>query len=252
MSERASTKGRDDELASASIRPEPSSVTFVIADLHGRLDLLEMAYDRIVRHAAFGTIIHLGDYVDRGPQSRQIIEWLMNDKTIPLGFKRVCLKGNHEDMMVETLTAPLDPTWWVGNGGGATLVSYGEAGVPVRHVEWMSALPHAHEDEHRVYVHAGVDPTLSMAAQTAETLLWYRYPQGANIGFNGKHVVHGHTPNPAGPELFEHRTNLDTYAWKTGKLFVAVFDDERAGGPVHLLNLADATPNPLSEGRERS
>ena len=225
------------------IPQELSNVTFVIADLHGRLDLLELAYARIMLNASSGTIIHLGDYVDRGPQSRQIIEWLIDDATIPLGFKRICLKGNHEDMMVETLTAPLDPSWWVGNGGGATLVSYGEAGVPAKHVEWMSALPHVHEDAHRVYVHAGVDPTLPMPHQTDETLLWYRYPSGANIGFGGKHVVHGHTPNPGGPELFEHRTNLDTYSWKTGRLFVAVFDDERPGGPVHLLNLADANSN---------
>lgn len=67
--------------------------TFVIADLQGRLDLLELAYDRIIRHASSSTIIHLGDYIDRGPRSRQIIAGLMNDATIPLGFKRTFLKG---------------------------------------------------------------------------------------------------------------------------------------------------------------
>lgn len=218
--------------------------TYAIADLHGRFDLLQKAYDAISEHSAGKpiTIIHLGDYVDRGPQSREVIEWLMEDAALPPRVRRVCLKGNHEDMMVETLTAPLDPGWWIGNGGGATMVSYGTAGVPKNHIAWMRGLPHFHEDKHRVYVHAGVDPTKSLPEQTEAMLLWYRYDRNADVGFNGKHVVHGHTPNPAGPELFDHRTNLDTYAWKTGKMFVAVFDDERPGGPVQLLNLADATP----------
>lgn len=212
------------------------SGTYVIADLHGRYDLLLDAYSAIAADAdgAPSTIIHLGDYVDRGPESRQIVERLMLDPGLPDGWRRICLKGNHEDMMVETMTAPLDPNWWVGNGGGATLASYGGV-VPNSHLEWMAGLPHFHEDAHRVYVHAGVDPTKPLSDQTEAMLLWYRYQPGANIGFGEKHVVHGHTPNPSGPELFERRTNLDTYAWKTGKLFVGVFDDHKPGGPVRLI-----------------
>jgi len=102
-------------------------LTFAIADLHGRFDLLQAAYGKITEYASAGRIVHLGDYVDRGPQSREIIEFLIDEATIPEGFTRVVLKGNHEDMMVETLTAPLNPQWWIGNGGGQTLVSYGHA-----------------------------------------------------------------------------------------------------------------------------
>src|SRR6266404_6878529 len=101
------------------------SLTYAIADLHGRFDLLTAAFDAIVKHAAERSfkIITLGDYVDRGPQSRQIIDHLMAAQE--MGVSLICLKGNHEDMMVETLRRPLHPNWWIDNGGGQTLISYG-------------------------------------------------------------------------------------------------------------------------------
>ena len=79
------------------------SLTYAIADLHGRFDLLTAAFDAIVKHAAERSfkIITLGDYVDRGPQSRQIIDHLMAAQEMEVSL--ICLKGNHEDMMVETL-----------------------------------------------------------------------------------------------------------------------------------------------------
>jgi serine/threonine protein phosphatase 1 len=101
------------------------SLTYAIADLHGRFDLLTAAFDAIVKHAAERSfkIITLGNYVDRGPQSRQIIDHLMAAQE--MGVSLICLKGNHEDMMVETLRKPLHPNWWIDNGGGQTLISYG-------------------------------------------------------------------------------------------------------------------------------
>jgi serine/threonine protein phosphatase 1 len=92
-----------------------------------------------------------------------------------------------------------------------------------------------HVDAHRVYVHAGVDPALPLAQQSEATLLWKRYPKGYGAGFGTRHVVHGHDNDPNGPLLFEGRTNLDTLAWRTGRLTVGVFDDDRPGGPVELI-----------------
>jgi len=140
------------------------SLTYAIADLHGRFDLLESAVSEIRKHAGATPfkIITMGDYVDRGPESREIIEFLMAWQHVDSSL--VCLKGNHEEMMVETIRKPLDPDWWIANGGDATLISYGHPRkgsyqpdiVPADHLAWLDALPLMHVDEYRVFVHAGV------------------------------------------------------------------------------------------------
>lgn len=212
------------------------SLTFAVADLHGRFDLLEAALGAIAIHARGRQfkIVTLGDYVDRGPQSCQVINHLMDAQST--GMDLVCLKGNHEDMMHETLTAPLDLSWWVGNGGETTLKSYGNE-VPSAHLHWIKNLPTTHIDKHRVFVHAGVDPTKALDDQTQEFMLWYRYVDSTDIGHGERHVVHGHTPNPRGPELYRNRTNLDTLAWRTGRLVIAVFEDDKPGPPIDFIEV---------------
>ena len=86
-----------------------------------------------------------------------------------------------------------------------------------------------HVDAHRLYVHAGVDPEIPLDQQSEATLLWKRYPKGFPGGFGDLHVVHGHDNFPEGPLLYEGRTNLDTLAWRTGRLTIGVFDDETPG-----------------------
>jgi len=83
--------------------------------------------------------------------------------------------------------------------------------------------------------------------QTDEFLLWYRYPPNANTGYGKRHVVHGHTPNPRGPEKRSRQTNLDTLAWKTGRLVVAVFDDQRPGGATEYIELPQRQPTLLTK-----
>lgn len=222
------------------------SLTYAIADLHGRYDLLVKALNAIFRRPGGGTVVTLGDYVDRGPESRQIIEHLksLRENTRD-GWSLVCLKGNHEDMMVETLTAPLNPQWWIGNGGGQTLISYGHLArgnydptvVPTDHIAWLSALPKMHVTKHRIYVHAGVDPTRSLDDQKDEVLLWWLYPDGADLGHGERHVVHGHHQFEDGPKLFANRTDLDTFAWYTGRIVVGVFDEEKPGGPIEVIEI---------------
>jgi serine/threonine protein phosphatase 1 len=210
------------------------SQTYVIADLHGRFDLLEKALARIEEGQHDGdTIVFLGDYLDRGPQSRQIIERLMGGP--PIGWKWIMLKGNHEDMMVQCY-AGADASWWIGNGGDHTLKSYGGE-IPPEHLSWAKNLPLLHVDAHRVYVHAGVDPTRALDEQDETTLLWMRYPPKADIHYPNLHIVHGHTPHRDGPELFSGRTNLDTGAVLYGRLVVGIFDDAKAGGPTGLIEI---------------
>jgi len=99
------------------------SKTYVIADIHGRYDLLSLALERIEANQSGGTVVFTGDYVDRGPASKQVMRRLMSG---PFGdhWTWVCLKGNHEDMMVAACRGIADIGWWIGNGGSQTLQSF--------------------------------------------------------------------------------------------------------------------------------
>lgn len=219
---------------------------YAIADLHGRFDLLLKAVDSIYQHAGSPDykIITLGDYIDRGPESKDVIEYLRNQDE-----HFICLQGNHEAMMVETITKPLMPGWWIGNGGDETLRSYGWGGapysvysyevVPKAHLDWMASLPLYRETEKQVFVHAGIPqwnmslPPKSKQADKLkylkEQMQWMLYDKREAGGWKGKHVVHGHHQFSDGPHVWRSakggRTDLDTYAWKTGRLVVGVFDD---------------------------
>jgi serine/threonine protein phosphatase 1 len=221
------------------------SRTYAVPDLHGRYDLLNAAAEAILEHSR-GTaakIITLGDYVDRGPNSRQVMEHLVNwsAEALPL----VALKGNHEAMMWECCKNLSELGWWVKNGGDQTLLSYGQSAtatlqvsvVPAEHLDWIAKLPSMYVDQHRIFVHAGVDDSLPLDHQGDQVLLWKRYPEGFKRGHGKYHVVHGHDAKPDGPFLTKGRTNLDTLAWRTGRLVIGLFDDDIPGGPLELLEI---------------
>jgi predicted MPP superfamily phosphohydrolase len=213
------------------------SLTYVVPDVHGRDDLLGEALAGIAARASgnAGVIVTIGDYVDKGPQSKEVIDRLLSG--MAEGWRLVALKGNHDAMMVEALRDPTKMDSWLGKGGDAALASYGgdPAAVPHAHIAWLDGLRLMHLDAHRLYVHAGVDPDLPLDRQSEATLLCKRYPKGFSGGYGERHVVHGHDNDPDGPLLFEGRTNLDTAAWRTGRLTVGVFDDDKAGGPVDFI-----------------
>lgn len=220
------------------------SLTYAIPDIHGRDDLLETALDAIIRHsmAKPATIVALGDYVDRGPSSRQVIERLMGWRSEKCSL--VCLKGNHEAMMWETCSNLAELGWWLKNGGDRTLGSYTENSgrldpglVPHSHLDWIADLALMHVDKHRVYVHAAVDPTVSLSQQSIETLLWKRYPDGYKLGHGARHVVHGHHAQLNAPVVTGNKTNLDGMAWKTGRLVIGIFDDNRPGEASDFLEV---------------
>lgn len=157
------------------------SKTFNIADLHGRFDLMLMALREIDQRADFGdTIVFTGDYIDRGPESANILTTLIAGSAAYHGRGRgiewICLKGNHEEMMEIVATADTDHlklslgSWWVQNGGGQTLLSYGAPPksnvlealqhIPQAHLDWLKVLPLTYSDARRVFVHAGLDHSL--------------------------------------------------------------------------------------------
>lgn len=221
--------------------------TFAIADLHGRYDLLCKAIDYLdISFPNGGKVVFTGDYVDRGPQSAQIIEMLKNGPQDDR-WQWVCLQGNHESMMLECLdNVRLIGGWWAPNGGAQTLFSYGaKAGdavvsaaamVPQEHIDWIKGLPLYHEDDHRVFVHAFADEALDLSDTPAHTLQWECYDREYPHGYRGKHVVHGHVQYADGPIIHDGRTDLDTFAWYTGRLVIGVFDDTQ-GAPIRIIEI---------------
>src|SRR5471032_1756174 len=213
------------------------SLTYVIPDIHGRHDLLVKALADITARAngEAGVIVTIGDYVDKGPQSKQVIDRLLSG--VAEGWRLIALKGNHDAMMVQALRDPSKMVPWIEKGGDTALASYGgdPAAVPQAHIAWLDGLRLMHVDNHRIYVHAGIDPGIPLSEQSEVTLLWKRYPKGFPGGFGDLHVVHGHDNFPEGPLLYQGRTNLDALAWRTGWLVIGVFDDDRPGGPVDFI-----------------
>jgi serine/threonine protein phosphatase 1 len=218
---------------------------YAIPDLHGRLDLLEAALVAIEADSK-GTpyqVVTLGDYIDRGPHSKQVIDRIMDVQFH--GLPLIALMGNHEHMMLASIAGREPPSLWLRNGGTKTLESYGAdlssgqfdaRDIPDAHVRWLTNLPMRYVDDHRIYVHAGIIPDYSLDEQGSDIMLWMRYPEGYEYGHGDRHVVHGHTPH-AEPLRYSGRTNLDTKAWKTGRLHVGKFINEIPGGPVEILEL---------------
>lgn len=201
---------------------------YAIGDVHGRFDLLTRALDEIGDlEAQDAKLVLLGDYVDRGPQSGEVVDELIRRAA---SGRVVCLRGNHEEMLLRGLQDPGAAISWLINGGDATLESYGGE-APTAHVAWLRSLPVSYESEHQFFVHAGVRPGVPLDAQRPDEMVWIRSRFLDSDADFGKHVVHGHTPAEA-PELRRNRTNLDTGAFQTGTLSVGVF--ERPGGPTEI------------------
>lgn len=217
---------------------DPSrEITFAVGDVHGRLDALTATLAACRRYAAgrSATFVMLGDYIDRGPESAGVVALLRN-WTGP--ERLVCLKGNHEDMLILTLQHPdAAGAVWHGNGGRATLRSYRVARpeeIPQDDVRWMAGLPLFHDDGLRFFCHAGIDRSRPLSAQRPEVLM-YSKKVHADATDPGRFVVHGHTPVHGGmPLLAPHRLNLDTGAGFGGELSAAAFLPDRRD-PVALI-----------------
>lgn len=179
--------------------------TFAIGDIHGDAHRLSQLLEQVNAHAEEGdTLVFIGDYVDRGSDSREVVEMVLQTREEWAGTV-VCLRGNHEDMLLATLGEPAareyDEGVWEYNGGDETKLSYtSHYGAP-----WPECLPEAHrtffrelqlwyEDEHGIYVHAGLEPGLPPEEVDAETMVWIRDEFILSEHDWGKPVVFGHTP----------------------------------------------------------
>jgi serine/threonine protein phosphatase 1 len=217
---------------------------FAIGDVHGHhhklIRVMEhcraFAEARGERHVS--TIL-LGDYVDRGPDSAGVLEWLASR---PANVSAIA--GNHEDMMLHAVEGGEPLLQWLANGGGDTLRSYGKSDlleIPRKHLDLIVGLPLFLDDGLRLFVHAGIDPKAPDAREPG-ILLWTRkHPPGDSP--LPRFIVHGHTPTTSGrPELFPNRLNLDTGAGWGKRLTAAAFIHDSASPVAFIDDLGAVMP----------
>ncbi len=235
----------------------PGRRIYVIGDIHGRYDLLADIHARILKDAARAdatsgnltkVVIYLGDYVDRGPMSRETIAALIDH---PLaGFEAVHLKGNHENLLMKFLDTYQVGRNWLNDGGAETIRSYGveledhaagdrdfpgdrdfhriqaalRAVIPASHSAFLAGLKLFHQEGDYYFTHAGVSPRRPLADQLEEDLLWIR---DEFLSWNqpfGKIVVHGHSIFPE-PQIRTNRIGIDTGAYATGRLTCLILQE---------------------------
>jgi serine/threonine protein phosphatase 1 len=227
-------------------------VYYAIGDVHGLAERLRDLHHFILedqqRHGAPVKIVHLGDYIDRGPASREALQQIMALSRYAAQKSDIsveALRGNHEQMLLDAYDSAFDGAdrQWFGNGGYEALSSYTRAhdlpnsaadwrsAIDAHHVAWLRERPlMLHDPERRiVFTHAGIDPQ-TFPACTPEVLIWTRsqrffdpmqWPVRAEL--DGLLVVHGHTPTRGfHPEELPRRINVDTGAVYGGVLTCAV------------------------------
>lgn len=235
-------------------RTPPDTRLYAVGDIHGRKDLLDrllglIAADAKRSNAARKLVVFLGDYVDRGPDSKAVVETVAAGPPPGqdwAGFLWRPLIGNHEAMMMRFLDDPEGASVWLSpaNGGLETLRAYiGELpqpsglqvlqsalakAVPAEHRRFLSSLPASHEEGGYFFAHAGVRPTVPLQHQQRQDLLWIRGEfLGSTVDY-GKVVVHGHTITTA-PEERPNRIGIDTGAFFTGRLTALVAESDWRG-----------------------
>ena len=214
-------------------------LTYAIGDIHGCADALIRLLGRIDAHRGErpALIVCLGDYVDRGPDSADVIRILRERETGEPG-RLICLRGNHEQMMLDAYRDALGAPAWLANGGRDTLRSFGitdPEALPHDVLTWISALPTVHEDELRYFVHAGFWPGRRGIDPDVATRLWIREPFLHTPFDYGKHVLHGHTPQLGGrPDRRAFRTNLDTACVYGRMLTAAILEPDHPAPTVFL------------------
>jgi serine/threonine protein phosphatase 1 len=228
-------------------RVPDGTLVYAVGDVHGRADLLEKMHAAILKDALDvpaerKVVVYLGDYVDRGPHSKKVVDLLLER---PLaGFERVHLMGNHEAFLIEFLNDLEAGPGWFFNGGLATLASYGvkigkhdelsydvlqrvqeefRSKVPATHLAFFRALEFSRTEGDFFFVHAGIRPGEPLDNQTDEDMLWIREEFLGSAEDYGKVIVHGHTITWE-PEVKPNRIGIDTGAFASGVLTALVLE----------------------------
>ncbi|MFQ3622187.1 MAG: metallophosphoesterase family protein [Acetobacteraceae bacterium] len=234
-------------MAPTQAQPAPATLppglrVYAIGDTHGCTAQLDALLQQIAEDAAAAPeterrLVYLGDYVDRGADSRGLLERMLAPP--PIEACVVPLIGNHEAMMLETLANPGDEeriAHWLRNGGVATLASYGLTGedppetwarrIGAEHLDFLRGLARRHAAGGYLFVHAGVRPGVPLDSQDEGDLIWIREPFLSSEADLGAVVVHGHTPGRE-PVIRRNRIGIDTGAVYGGKLTALVLWADR-------------------------
>ena len=238
-------RGRAPEAGRAPACPAGKRL-YAIGDIHGRADLLRELHAAIVADAAAfegdKQVIYLGDFIDRGDESRAVLELLIGD---PLaGFESIHLMGNHEYALLNFLDDPNTIPGWLTWGGRETLLSYGvrvgpmpteselprlrdelERAIPGHHVRFLEELRLCHREGDYYFVHAGVRPGVALEKQRFEDQLWIREPFTSSTRDHGAVVVHGHTIAEE-VQAQPNRIGIDTGAFHSGILTALVLEGQ--------------------------
>lgn len=236
--------------APLSPRVPDGCVVWAIGDVHGRLDLLEALIDGVLADAASQgrketEVVFLGDYIDRGPESRGVLQYLIGLRDRG-GLHWRFLKGNHEEAMLRFLADPAFGQDWCTYGGGATLRSYGLKEPQIRHrAEAWKAI--SQDLDHKLtaaeksfleglelsvssgdyfFAHAGARPGEPLDRQTERDLMWIRNSFLDSDHVFAKVVVHGHTPTPT-IHCDHRRIGIDTRAYESGVLSALRLEGDR-------------------------
>ncbi|MEE4214265.1 MAG: metallophosphoesterase family protein [Bacteroidales bacterium] len=169
---------------------------FAIGDSHGCYESLETLVHDVVRAGKKDKIILLGDYIDRGPDSKPVLDFIMT--LMDEGYDVVPLRGNHEDMMIKAALSPMDNYNWMRNGGYETLNSFGVTSVEEidsRYMEFVSSLPFYHREDKFIFVHGGFNDDIPDPFEDTYSMIWERRYEYHSAVFKDKTIVHGHRPH---------------------------------------------------------
>jgi len=222
---------------------------YAIGDIHGCADLLEILLDKIIRNdqklqaIEYKKLVFLGDYIDRGPASKKVIDILLHD--LPKDYEAFFLKGNHEVMMIEALEERQAADYWLRNGGHETISSYQsarsstkeqasseelmhlfKAKLPKEHLAFLKTLQLSFQLGDYFFVHAGVNPARSLDEQTEQDMLWIRDRFLFSEKDFGKVIIHGHTPGKDVDEA-DNQVGIDTAAVYGGCLTAMMLEGNK-------------------------
>ncbi len=221
---------------------------YAIGDIHGEFELLDDLHETIAIDLAKSpadtvSIVYMGDYIDRGPQSREVIDNLILRKGNQDGVNRIFLKGNHEQAFQEFIGGSYGAMAWLEWGGLQTLKSYGintdnitlsvseienlqnliKQKCPASHVSFLNTLQFHHIIGDYMFVHAGIDPEKPLDGQSEQTMISIREPFTSYDGTLDKCVVYGHTIYDE-PKIAPSRIGIDTGAYRNGTLTALVLE----------------------------
>ena len=194
---------------------------FAIGDIHGCRSYLEELIAKIKIDPHEDRIVFIGDYVDRGPDVRGVVELILSLKH---QYKLICLIGNHERLLLDYYDYGYNRDLWLANGGIQTIDTYGttsngkKLAIPRDHLKFFRSLQPYYETEDTIFVHAGLKPGVPLIEQNMIDLVWIREDFIHSSHDFGKRVIFGHTPQPGEPYIDPYKIGIDTGAVYGGKL----------------------------------